>query len=68
MTRMPRTLGGQTMPVGWNCTNSMSMQLGAGVVGERVAVAGVLPAVARDLVGAADAAGRQHDRLRLETA
>ena len=38
-------------------------QLGAGVVGERVAVAGVLPAVARDLVGAADAAGGQHDRL-----
>ena len=41
-------------------------QLGAGVVGERVAVAGVFPAVARDLVGAADAAGRQHDRLRAE--
>ena len=39
-------------------------QLRAGVVGERVAVAGVFPAVARDLVGAADAAGRQHDRLR----
>ena len=39
-------------------------QVGAGVVGERVAVAGVFPAVARDLVGAADAAGRQHDRLR----
>ena len=43
-------------------------QLGAGVVGERVAVAGVFPAVARDLVGAADAAGRQHDRLGRETA
>ena len=41
-------------------------QLGAGVVGERVAVAGVLPAVAGDPVGAADAAGREHDRLRLE--
>jgi hypothetical protein len=25
VTRMPRTLGGHTMPVGWNCTNSMSM-------------------------------------------
>src|ERR1700685_4029166 len=24
VTRMPRTLGGHTMPVGWNCTNSMS--------------------------------------------
>ena len=41
-------------------------QLGAGVVGERVAVAGVFPAVARDLVGAADAAGREDDRLGLE--
>ena len=39
-------------------------QLRAGVVGERVAVAGVFPAVARDLVGAADAAGRQHDGFR----
>src|SRR5258708_21071391 len=24
VTRMPLTLGGQTIPVGWNCTNSMS--------------------------------------------
>ena len=39
-------------------------EIGAGVVGQRVAVARVLPAVARDLVGAADAAGREHDRLR----
>ena len=38
------------------------LQLGAGVVGERVAVAGVLPAVAGDLEGPADAAGGQHDR------
>ena len=38
-------------------------EIGSGVVGERVTVAGVLPAVARDLVGAADAAGRQDDRL-----
>ena len=68
MTRMPRTLGGQTMPVGWNCTNSMSMQLGAGVVGERVSVAGVLPAVAGDLVRPADAARREHDGLRREHA
>ena len=66
VTRMPRTLGGQTMPVGWNCTNSMSISSAPGVIGERVAVAGVLPAVARDLVGAADAAGREHDRLRAE--
>ena len=43
-------------------------QLGAGVVGERVAVAGVFPAVARDLVRAADAAGGEHDRLGLEHA
>ena len=25
VTRMPRTLGGHTMPVGWNWMNSMSM-------------------------------------------
>src|SRR5690606_19375311 len=25
VTRMPRTEGGQTIPVGWNCTNSMSI-------------------------------------------
>ena len=41
-------------------------QLGAGVVGERVAVAGAFPAVAGDLVGAPDAAGREHDRLGVE--
>ena len=43
-------------------------QIGARVVGQRVAVAGVLPAVAGDLEGAADAAGGQHDRLGLEDA
>src|SRR5438034_3833846 len=26
VTRMPRTEGGHTMPVGWNWTNSMSMR------------------------------------------
>src|SRR5215470_3344156 len=26
VTRMPRTDGGHTIPVGWNCTNSMSMR------------------------------------------
>ena len=26
VTRMPRTLGGQTIPVGWNWTNSMSIR------------------------------------------
>ena len=26
VTSRPRTPGGQTMPVGWNCTNSMSMR------------------------------------------
>ncbi len=43
-------------------------QVGAGVVGERVAVAGVFPTITRDAVGAPDAAGRQHDRLALEQA
>ena len=38
-------------------------QLGAGAVGQRVPVAGALPAVAGDAVGAPDAAGREHDRL-----
>ena len=41
-------------------------ELGARAIGERVAVAGAFPAVARDLVGAADAAGREHDRLGRE--
>jgi hypothetical protein len=39
-------------------------QLGTGAIRQRVAVARALPAVAGDLVGAPDAAGRQHDRLR----
>ena len=26
VTRMPRTDSGQTIPVGWNCTDSMSMR------------------------------------------
>ena len=26
VTRMPRTEGGHTIPVGWNCTNSMSIR------------------------------------------
>ena len=56
------------MPVGMELDELHVDQFGAGVVGERVAVAGVLPAVAGDLVGAADAAGRQHDRLGLEDA
>ena len=41
-------------------------QVGPGVVGQRVAVAGVFPTVAGDLVGAAHAAGGQHDRLGAE--
>ena len=41
-------------------------QLRARVVGQRLAVAGVFPTVAGDLVGAPDAAGGQHDRFRLE--
>ena len=65
---MPRTDGGQTMPGRVELDELHVHQLGAGVVGERVAVAGVLPAVAGDLEGAADAAGREHDRLGLEHA
>ena len=41
-------------------------QLGAGVIRERVAVAGAFPAVAGDLVGASDPAGREHDRRGVE--
>ena len=41
-------------------------QLGPGAQRQRVAVAGVLPRVGRDLVGLADAAGGQHHRGRLE--
>src|SRR5262249_48985860 len=37
------------------------LKFGPGVVGQRVAVAGALPAVAGDLVGLADAAGGHHD-------
>ncbi len=35
-------------------------QFGSGVIGERMAVAGILPAIGGDLEGAADAARRQH--------
>ena len=38
-------------------------ELGAGAKRQRVAVAGAFPTVARDLVGAADAAGREDHRL-----
>ena len=41
-------------------------QLGAGAIGQRVAVAGAFPAVAGDLEGAADAAGGEDDRLGAE--
>jgi hypothetical protein len=41
-------------------------QLGAGMIGERMAVAGAFPAVAGDPISAADAAGREHDRLGAE--
>ena len=41
-------------------------QLGAGVIRERVAVAGAFPAVAGDLVGAPGAAGREHHRRGVE--
>jgi hypothetical protein len=38
-------------------------QVGAGVIRHRLAVAGVFPTVAGDLVGASDAAGRDHHRF-----
>src|ERR1043166_5985922 len=41
-------------------------QLGAGMVRERVSVAGVLPAVRGDLEGASDSTGCEHDRFRRE--
>ncbi len=41
-------------------------QLGAGVVGQRVPVARVFPAVAGDAVGAADPAGGEHHRAGAE--
>ena len=41
-------------------------QLGAGKIGEGVAVAGAFPAVAGNPVGAADTAGREHRRFGLE--
>ena len=41
-------------------------QLRAGVIGERLAVAGVFPAIAGDFVGPADAAGGEHHGLGLE--
>ena len=41
-------------------------QVGAGLVGERVTVAGVLPGVGGDLVGAPDAAGADDHRLGRE--
>ena len=51
------------MPVGMKLHELHVDQLRARVVGERVAVAGVLPAIARDLVRPADAAGGEHDCL-----
>ena len=41
-------------------------QFRAGVIGERMAVAGAFPTVARDLVGSPDAAGRENDRFGAE--
>ena len=38
------------------------------LVGQRMAIARVFPAVRRDLVGPADATGGQHDRTRFENA
>ena len=66
VTRMPFTLGGQTIPVGWNWMNSMLISVGAGPQRQGVAVAGVLPRVRRHLERLADAAGGEHDGRRLE--
>ena len=66
VTSRPRTDGGQTMPVGWNWTNSMFISVAPGQQGERVPVAAVLPGVGRDLEGPPDAAGGEDDRRRLE--
>ena len=41
-------------------------QFGAGVIRERMAIAGAFPAVAGDLVGAPGAPGGQHDGRRTE--
>ena len=66
VTSRPATPGGHTIPVGWNWTNSMSIELGARLVGERVAVAGALPRVRRDPPALPGAAGGEHDRRRRE--
>ena len=42
------------------------LQFGAGVIGQRMAIAGAFPAIARDLVRLADATRRQDHGLRLE--
>jgi hypothetical protein len=41
-------------------------QLGARVVRQRMAIPGVFPTIARDLIGASDATGRENDGLRPE--
>ena len=41
-------------------------QFRAGMIGQRLAVAGVFPGVAGDFIGATNAAGGQHDGFRLE--
>src|SRR4030095_7927566 len=66
VTRMPRTLGGQTMPVGWNWTNSMSTRSAPAPRARGVAAAVVLRGVGGDFPGLADPAGGQHHRLGLE--
>ena len=66
VTRMPRTLGGQTMPVGWNCMNSMSISSAPA----QSASAWPSPVYSHEFdvifQRLADAAGREHDGLRLE--
>src|SRR4051794_22500440 len=61
VTRMPFTLGGHTIPVGWNCTNSMLISFAPAEVAladapvgravEQRAVGLQLPDAVRDLLG-----------------
>ncbi len=63
---VPRTLGGQTMPVGMELNELHVDEVGPGPHRHRVPVGRVLPRVRRDLPAPPDAARRQHHRLRLE--
>ena len=71
VTRMPRHAGRPHHPRRMELHELHVHELGAGAIGQRLAVARVFPAVAGDLEGAADAARGQHDgfgREQLEAA